>query len=166
MNDQKAKANSNSLRNEKEDIKKLREELEKVKSEASEYKNKYLRALADYQNYENRLQDERLRIEQRAINQLILKLLPFIDNLEKAEVFFKDPGLKMIKDNFYKMLSELGLKEINLVGKEFDPHLAEAVEVVKGDKDNMVTEVIRKGYILNDIILRVAQVKVSKKVTN
>jgi molecular chaperone GrpE len=128
-----------------------------------EWKNKYLRALADYQNYERRVKEEKEELVRQANRGLILKLLPFLDSLDKAEVFIKDPGLKMIKDSFNKVLKESGVEEMDLTGKPFDPYLSEAVEVVAGDKDNIVLEVVRKGYRYHDKVLRVAQVKVSKK---
>ena len=144
----------------------MKEALEKTKKEAEDYKNKYLRALADYQNYEKRVSDEKSQIREQVLAQVLLKLLPFLDNLDKAEIFIKDSGLKMVKDSFYKMLSEMGFTEIQILGKEFDPHLAEAVDIVSGEKDNMVKEILRRGYSFNGKILRVAQVKVSKKVIN
>ena len=94
---------------------------------------------------------------------MILKLLPFLDNLEKAEVFVKDQGLKMAKDHLFQMLKEVGVEEIEVLNKQFDPVTSEAIDIVKGDKDDVVVEVLRKGYKLGDRILRVAQVKVSKK---
>ncbi|MDH7476486.1 MAG: nucleotide exchange factor GrpE [Microgenomates group bacterium] len=138
------------------DCKKLKKELEEIKS-------KYLRVLADYQNFEKRVNEEKRKIFDNAKKEFILKLLPFLDNLEKAEIFNKDKGLTMIKDNFLQILKNEGLEEINILGKEFDPHLAEAVEVVKGEKDNQVVEVVRKGYKLNNEVFRVALVKVSKQ---
>lgn len=146
-----------------EEVKKLKEELEKVKKEAEDYKNKYLRALADYQNFEKRTREENEQIGESAVILFILKLLPFLDNLEKAEIFIKDNGLKMIKDKFYELLKETGFEEIQVLNKEFDPQYAEAIELVEEDKDNMVKEIVRKGYAYRGKILRVAQVKVTKK---
>ena len=64
------------------------------------------------------------------------------------------------------MLKQENIEELDVLGKEFDPHTAEVVDLVKGEKENIVVEVIRKGYRFYDTILRVAQVKVSKKVNN
>lgn len=141
-------------------------EIEKLKKEVDEWKNKYLRALADYQNFENRVKEERLALIKSANLNLILKLLPFLDNLEKAEVFVKDEGLKIAKDHLFQTLREVGVEEIEVLNKPFDPITSEAIEIVKGDKDDMVVEVLRKGYKLGEKILRVAQVKVSKKITS
>lgn len=148
------------------EIEKLREELEKVKKETVDFKNKYLRALADYQNFEKRVRAEYESLKQKGKQEIIIKLLPVLDNLEKAEIFIKDDGLRQIKDGFYQFLKNEQIEEINVLGKEFNPHLAEAVETVSGKRDNIVTEVVRKGYQFGNKILRVAQVKVSKRITN
>jgi len=142
---------------------KVNPEIEILKAQVNEFKNKYLRALADYQNLEKRILLDREMVVKSANNSLILKILPFLDNLEKAEIFVKDQGLKLTKDQLEKFLSELGLVELDIINKEYDPYTAEVIEMVPGEKDNMVVEVLKKGYKLNDKILRVAQVKVSKK---
>jgi molecular chaperone GrpE len=138
-------------------------ELENCKKETEEFKSKYLRALADYQNLERRVRDERVEMVKIAQARVLEELLPFLDTLHQAEVFVKDPGLKMVKDSFMQKLKELGVKEIELLNKEFDPHTAEAVEVVEGDKDNIVVEVLRRAYELNGKLLQIGHVKVSKK---
>ncbi len=144
--------------------KKEAEKVEHLKKLAEEYKNKYLRALADYHNLEKRVNEQREEQVTNTTKRIFLDLLPFLDNLEKAEAFIQDQGLKMVKEQFQQVLTKEGLKEIDLLGKEFDPHLAEAVDVIEGEKDNMVSGILRKGYILGDKVLRVAQVKVTKKI--
>ena len=131
--------------------------------ERDDYKNKYLRALADYQNLDRRMRDERVEIRKAAEASVILDLLPFLDTLNQAEVFIKDPGLKMVKDTFIQQLASMGVKTIDVLNKEYDPYTAEAIEVVEGEQENIVVEVVRNGYMLFDKILRPAQVKVSKK---
>jgi len=130
------------------------------------YKSKYLRALADYQNLEKRIHEEKEHVIKNANGHLILKLLPFLDSLDKAEVFIKDGGLKLVKEQLLKALSDAGLEEVPVLGKEFNPYSAEVVDMVEGEKDNIVVEVLRKGYQFNGKVLRVAQVKVSKKILN
>lgn len=138
-------------------------ETENLKKEVEDYKHKYLRALADYQNLEKRARTDKIETIKSAQVQVVLELLPFLDNLDKAEVFIKDPGLKMIKSYFIDTLKSMGVEELQVLGKEFDPYTSEAIEVVSGEKDNIVVEVLRKGYKIFDQIIRVAQVKVSKK---
>ncbi|MDP3974381.1 MAG: nucleotide exchange factor GrpE [bacterium] len=126
------------------------------------YKNSYLRALADYQNFEKRVGEQKEDFIKSASKRIISKLLPLLNNLEKAEVFVKDPGLKLIKDELEKILKEEGLEELNVLGSIYNPEFAEAVEIIDGEKDNKIVEILRKGYKLNDKVIQVAQVKVSK----
>jgi molecular chaperone GrpE len=144
-------------------------EVEEVKSvlevERDEYKNKLLRALADYHNLEKRVADERQELGRRAVQNFILRILPFLDNLEQAEVFVKDKGLEIVKTSFLELLEKEGLKKIDVLNKEYDIHVAEAIDLVEGERDNIVVEVMRNGYKFNGQIVRPAQVKVSKKLT-
>ena len=144
-------------------IEKLNLEMLNLKQQVDEFKNKYLRAIADYQNLEKRVGEERFELMKMANKNLLIKILPFLDNLEKAELFVKDEGLKISKDHFMQILKEAGLVEMELVNKDFDPVYAEAIDIVPGKEDNKVVEVLKKGYMLEDKIIRVAQVKVSKK---
>lgn len=136
-----------------------------VRAERDELKTKYLRALADYQNFERRSREELGRVRAAAVRDIMTDLLPFLDNLEKAESFMSDPGLSMIKKQYEETLAELGLEVIDAAGKPFDPHIAEAVEIVSDtdQEDDTVVEIIRNGYRFKDAVIRVAQVKVAKK---
>jgi len=154
----------NQKKDKPDELLKLKEENEDLKKQVEEYRNKYLRALADYQNLEKRVVEEKELIIKNANQNLILKLLPFLDALDKAEVFIKDQGLKIVKDNLIQVLKEVGVEEIDVLNKPFDPITSEAIDIITSDKDNIVVEVLRKGYRFQDKILRVAQVKVSKKV--
>lgn len=138
-------------------------EIEELKKSVEEMKNKYLRALADYQNFENRAREEKQQVREEATVSLLHRLVPFLDNLEQAEIFIKDKGLEMIRKQYMQALESIGIKEIDVMGKEFDPFTAEAIDIVEGEKENIVVEVLRKGYQYKDRILRPAQVKVSKK---
>ncbi|NTU72912.1 nucleotide exchange factor GrpE [Candidatus Roizmanbacteria bacterium] len=161
--DDKKKTPSDKLKEQVEELKEQREQEEKPVQEAEEYKSKYLRALADYQNLQRRMIQDRVESGNDTKARVISSLLPFLDNLEKAEVFVKDPGLQMVKDQYIKLLRELGLEEIDLLNKEYDPYVAEAVEIIPGEKENIIVKVLEKGYKLNDKILRAAKVTVSKK---
>jgi len=143
---------------------KVESELMQAKKEVEDFKNKYLRALADYKNLENRFYQERQRLQEQIKKECVIKFLHFLDGLDQAEVFNKDPGLKMIANNFKSTLSELGVKEIELLGHEYDPHFAEAVEVVNGKHDDMIVEVLQKAYEINGQVIRPGRVKVSKSV--
>jgi molecular chaperone GrpE len=146
-----------------EKIFKLEEELNKEKKQIEEYKNRYLRSLADYQNFEKRVNQEKDEIRKTANKILLLKFLSVLDDIYQAEIFVKDEGLRIIKNKFIQLLNNEGVEEIEVLGKVFDPHLSEAVAIVEGKEDNKIVEVVRKGYRYGDQVLRVAQVKVSKK---
>ena len=137
---------------------------EEMEQQREEYKGKYLRAIADYQNYERRVQDQRIEGTKNANKNVILKLLSFLDDLERAEVFVKDPNLSHVKESFNKMLKNEGLEEIEVINKPYDPHTAEVINMEDGEIENMVVAVLRKGYTYNGQLLRVAQVTVSKKI--
>jgi molecular chaperone GrpE len=147
----------------KVEFEKLQLEIVTLKDQVEEFKNKYLRAIADYQNLEKRVGEERFELMKMANKNLLIKILPFLDNLEKAEVFVKDEGLKISKDHFVQILKDAGLEEIEMMGKDFDPISAEAVQLVPGKEEGKIVEVLQKGYKFEDKIIRVAQVKVSKK---
>lgn len=138
----------------------------KEQRDADDWKDKFLRALADYQNLEKRQEGENERIRNQAKKNLLLKFLDILDDIESAEIFVKDSGLKLIKNKFINILKSEGVSEMGLMGKTYDPHFAECVEVSTGEKDNIIVGILRKGYKLNDDILRVPRVKVEKKVIN
>ena len=132
--------------------------------EVEEWKSSYLRALADYQNLERRTHEQIEAHQKKVRNHLLHKFLDVLDTIYQAEIFVKDAGLTMVKDNFLKALKEEGVEEIDLLGKQYDPHLAECIEVVPGpEKDNVIIEVASKGYKIGDEIIRPAKVKVAKK---
>ncbi len=145
-----------------EEVVDVQSQLEEVQKQAEEFKGMYLRALADYKNLENRTRTEREQMRDIVKKQVIEQFFPVIDNLDQAEVFTKDPGLQMISKSFKQILKNVGVTEIELVGTEYDPHNAEVVEVVEGDEDNIIVEVVQKGYMLNGNVIRPGLVKVSK----
>ena len=151
------------LKKTQDELAKVKADLEEEKKISGENKTKYLRALADYQNFENRVASQREELINNANKHLIIKLLSFLDNLDQAEIFVKDNHLKLIKDSFHKMLKEEGLKELEVKGKEYDPYTAEVIDMVESEKENQVVGVLRKGYEMNGKVIRIAQVKVGKK---
>lgn len=137
-------------------------EIKKLEEEVLNFKNMYLRALADYKNLENRVQQERGQMRDAVKKQIVMELLPVIDNLHQAEIFTKDTGLQMVAKSFSQALEKIGVKELELLDREYDPYSAEVIEVVSGEEDNLVVEVVVKGYSLNGEVIRPAKVKVSK----
>ncbi len=146
-----------------EEVSDSQEKNEDYAKEIEQYKNLYLRALADYKNLEHRMNQERQRMRISVKKDMIYSLLPVLDNLDQAEVFNQDPGLKMISASFRKALEEMGVQELELLGNEFNPEYAEVVEVVEGKKDNIVIDIIQKAYQLEGQVIRPGKVRVSKK---
>ncbi len=157
-----------------EEIELLRNELESYKKIEEEYVDRIKRLQADYDNYRKRTLKEHLEHIKRANKDLIEKLLPIIDNFEIAlesgkklgrdkDDFYK--GIKMIYDNLIELLRKENVKIINPVGEEFDPGLCEAAvtEDVEDFKEGHIIEVLRKGYMVGDFLIRPAVVKVCKK---
>lgn len=149
-----------------EEVTEVDEHVSRLEAERDDFKNKYLRALADYQNFQKRARDDREVIAEQTAKNIFIKLLPFLDNLEKAESFVKDEGLKMIKNDLFSKLEKEGVTEIDVLNKPYDPYTAEAIDIVAGKQDDMVVEVLEKGYEFRGDVIRPAKVKVSKKVTN
>ena len=133
-----------------------------MKKPVDDWKNKYVRALADYQNLEKRTRDEMSEVRKFASEVVLARLLPVVDTLKKAKDHIKDPGLDLTFKELQAVLEEQGVEKIEVVGRQFDPHEMDCVEVVTG-KDNEVIDEVLPGYRFRGKILRVAQVKVGKK---
>lgn len=128
-----------------------------------ELENQLRRTLADYQNLERRIEEERKLLSKLSAALLIEKLLPVLDNLENAQKHLEDPGLELVIKQFKETLESEGVSEINAEGETFDPHLHEAIEAEAGEEDNKVVKVLSKGYRIEDKIIRPARVVVTKK---
>lgn len=136
--------------------------MKKKDLEIKRLENLWKRALADYQNLEKRINFEKEDFVKFANSQLILKILPSLDSLEKAEKHLKDQGLNLALKQLKEGLVQEGLEKIQTQGKDFDPEEMECVEVGQG-KEGKVLDEIRAGYKLGDRVLRVAQVRVGKE---
>lgn len=140
---------------------------ETVNSEIEDLKDSLKRLQADFINYKNRTNRERQQSIELANESLILKILPVIDDLNRAidsknEKDEFSNGIILIRDNLMSTLKEFGLDEVDCSDK-FDPNFHHAVitEDSYGDS-NKILEVFQKGYILNNKCIRPAMVKVSK----
>lgn len=146
------------------------EEVEnKVNSEIGELKNQLLRLQADFVNYKNRTEREKSNSIILANEGLILKLLPVLDNFNRAfaHVNLGDDAVKgfvMIKDQFESILKSEMVEEIESDGATFDPNLHNAVmtESKEGVESGIVLETFEKGYKIKDKVIRPSMVKVSE----
>ncbi len=148
------------------------EELKKKSDERDEYYNRWMKVHADYENTRKRMEKEKLDCVKFANEMLVARLFPIVDNFDMALAAMdkaKDKaavmdGIKLVQNEFHKVLEDNGVEKIKTEGEEFDPHVHEAVLAVETDEhpDGMVVEEVRAGYKLRDRLLRPAQVKVAK----
>ena len=138
-----------------------RKKVKQVEQELEDLENRLKRALADYANLEKRILREKGEFVKLANAQLLDKMLAILDELELCQEHLQDKGLAMVCQRFQEVLASEGIKEIAAQDKEFDPETMDAVEIIPGAK-NKVKEVVMKGYLLNDKVLRPAKVKVGQ----
>ena len=128
--------------------------------EQVDYKDKYLRALADYQNLIKRTQSEKEEFYAYAHESFVEKLLPILEHLERAENTTHDAGVALVYKELRKVLDDLGLEHIALKETDkFNPEYMECIEAEPGG--NRLVET-RAGYRFKDKIIRPVQVKVVK----
>lgn len=139
----------------------IHQEDEELKQQIEEWKTKYLRALADYQNLERRTREEKNEVRNFASEIILTRLLPVVDTIKKAKDHLKDTGLDLAYKELIAVLDEQGVHAMDVVGKVFNPHEMECIEVVAGE-DNIVIEESMPGYTFRGKVVRVAQVKVGK----
>ncbi|MRG86648.1 nucleotide exchange factor GrpE [Salinibacillus xinjiangensis] len=150
----------------------LQSELEKVKKEKDELYQKMLRAQADFDNYKRRSKKERENDLKYKSQDVVTEILPVLDNFERAlKTAVEDEGVKsfvdgvnMVYNQLVTALEKAGVEEIEADGKPFDPQFHQAVmqESDEEKESNTVTEVLQKGYLLKDRVIRPAMVKVNQ----
>jgi len=153
-------------------VTRLKEAILGKDSEIKDLKDKYLRALAELDNYRKRMEREFDDFKKYAKVDFLTKIIPILDNFERAlsgaelngnfESFHK--GMEIIERQLKETLKSIGLTEFSGLGEPFDPGLHEAVGVVNtNDKpENIVIEEINKGYKVGDRVIKPAKVLVSK----
>jgi molecular chaperone GrpE len=134
---------------------------EDLKKQIEEWKGKYMRVLADYQNLDKRAQVQVSDARKFAAEMILQRILPVVDTFTKVKDHVKDMGFDLAYKELVAVIEEQGVEHIEVLGKQFDPHQMECIEVVEG-KDNEVVEELLQGYTFRGKILRVAQVKVGK----
>ena len=141
-------------------------ELDLANERAEDFENKYLRAHAEMQNIQRRANEERQSLQRYRSQDLAKKILPSLDNLERAlqvEGLTEDvkKGIEMVRDSLIQALKEEGVEEVAV--ESFDPNLHMAVQTVPADEDNpadSIAQVLQKGYKLHERLLRPAMVVV------
>lgn len=150
----------------------LEQRIAALELEAEEHKNNWLRSVADFKNYKRRTESEREDLIRNASAGLIMKLLPVVDDLQRAmehvpEDIGNNPwlgGVKMVQRKLETILDGQGLQAIAALGEEFDPNFHEAVmyEEAGDDQANKVVQELQRGYKLGERVLRPTMVKVGK----
>lgn len=135
---------------------------------ADEYFARLARVSADFENYRRRTQKEKEELYSLAAEQMVVKFLPVLDNLERALKATEGEGwregVEMTLRQFRDLLAREGITPIEAEGQPFDPNLHDAVMQVEGDQEEpVVVEVFQKGYRLGDKVIRPSLVKVSRK---
>jgi len=164
------KENKDQTNVDNENNKIISEEIKKIQDENLELKDKWQRALADYQNLERRTQSEiNQRVSEKTNNLLLNFLNIYEDFLRAKNSLSKEKintdGIQAVIKNMETLLSENNIKSIDAVGEIFDPQIHEAVSMVEDDSldDGTITQEVSKGYISGKAILKPSKVIVSKK---
>ena len=154
------------------DLAKLREQLQAKEKEANENYDRYLRQVAELENFRKRASREKQEAIRFANEALVKDLLPVVDNLERAVAHAKDggngkplvEGVEMVLRGFSDTLAKHGVVPIAAVGQRFDPEKHEAMAQIESGtyEPNTVVEEHHKGYLLQDRLLRPALVSVAK----
>ena len=143
-----------------------------LQRELDEQKGKYVRLYADFDNFRKQSNKQRLDYMQTAGKDVIIGLLEILDDMERAEKTINGSdnidairqGLDLVFHKFRNYLQTKGLKEMEAIGKDFDPEFHEAItEVPVPGSEGKVIDQVEKGYLLNDKIIRFAKVVVGKQ---
>lgn len=154
--------------NEPLDAEKLLAEAESLSAELAESKDKYLRLLAEYDNYRKRSIRDRETAYLDAKSAVVLEFLPVYDNLERAlsqhtedEAYYK--GVELIMNQYKDILKQMNISSYGESGESFDPEIHSGVMHVEDEAlgENVIAEVFQKGFRLDDRIIRFAMVKVA-----
>jgi len=155
----------------KADENKDKDPLDEANKEIAELKDKYLRTLAEFDNYKKRTLKEKAELILNGSEKTVKAVLPVLDDFERAlKDKSEDPkaikdGVTMIFNKFVKTLESLGVKKIDTDDKDFDTDFHEAVAMVPGmgdDKKGKVIDCVQTGYTLNDKVIRHAKVAVGQ----
>ncbi len=148
-------------------------EIEMLRNELGEMKDKYIRKVAEFENFKKRSLKERIDLIQTAGKEVIVDLLEVLDDCERAEkqlstsedIGQAKEGVMLVFNKLKSILTAKGLKPMDTINKDFDPDMHEAIAEVPAPTKELkgkVIDEIQKGYYLNDKIIRFAKVVVGK----
>ena len=170
---EKAKASSSKKKSSSSNLPKTKKELEETRNKLAELQDKYLRQTAEYDNYRKRTLKEKMELVKTGGEQVILSILPIIDNLERAMASVRDAkdnealkeGIELIYGKFQEFLGQNGVKEVEAMNEEFNTDIHEAITKIPAPDPELkgkVVDVIERGYYLHDKIVRYAKVVVGE----
>jgi len=169
-NNKEIKENNDKVESTKPNTEVMSDGIKKLEEENSDLKDKWQRALADYQNLERRTQTEISQRVSEKTNNLLLNFLNIYEDFLRAKNSLSKEkintdGIQAVIKNMESLLSENNIKSIDAVGEIFDPQIHEAVSIVEDDSldDGTITQEVSKGYISGKAILKPSKVIVSKK---
>ena len=149
----------------------LREMLEEAERERDQFRAMAQRAQADLVNYRRRAEDERETLRRNITSGLLMDMLELVDDFDRALDYLPDDvappqwleGLRIARRGLDRRLERQGVSRIESAGRQFDPNVHEAIQSVPTDDhpEGAITSVVREGYMLNDRLLRPAQVVVA-----
>ena len=149
-------------------------QLAKAQAQVEEYKDKYLRQLAEFDNYRRRVIKEKADLIKNGGEKVISAILPILDDFDRANETLgkmgegasaEKKGVELIIEKFVKILKQQGLEKMDVVGKPFDVDFHEAVAMVPGQPDELkgkVIDCVLAGYLLNDKVIRHAKVAIAQ----
>jgi len=146
-----------------------KKEVEEMANKLIEMNDKYLRLSAEFDNYRKRTLKEKMDLTRMGGEDVLLKILPVVDNLERAitairettEIGAVKEGIELISTQFHDFLKQNGIKEIESLNKDFDSDIEEAITKIPAptpEQKGKVVDVIQKGYYLHDKVIRYAKV--------
>jgi len=145
------------------------DKMAKLEAEKKEIEDKYLRLFAEFDNFKRRTAKERIELVSTAGKDVIKDLLPVLDDIDRALVNETDKeaieGMTLILNKLSTNLAKRGLTVMEVMGEEFNPDSHEAITEIPASSDDMkgkIMDVIEKGYLLNDTIIRYPKVVVGK----
>ena len=146
----------------------LEERLKAAEEELKGLKDKYLRLLADFDNYRKRMEEELKAREREGVLKALRALLPVLDDLDRALEFAEASpesirqGVRAIRDGFFRILAGLGVEEVPGEGEAFDPRYNEAVGLLPGEPGK-VAKVFQRGFRMGEALVRPARVAVGEE---
>ncbi|AFV75745.1 nucleotide exchange factor GrpE [Thermus oshimai] len=151
-----------------EETLRLEERLAQTEAELKALKDRYLRLLADFDNYRKRMAEELKAREEEGVLKALRALLPVLDDLERALEFAEAKpetilqGVRAVREGFYRILSTLGVEEVPGEGEAFDPRHHEAIGLLPGEAGK-VAKVFQRGFRLGAHLVRPARVAVGQE---